>query len=105
MESACAIIGRARSHICVQLDVKSQLIIVHLRRLQQTTNLHSPFTLLFLRSLCSLFTLLGKQLSIVAGELLQGDQEVAQNDLETVQVGVGRKQSIDEGCNLGTGFD
>jgi hypothetical protein len=100
--SAFAIVRRARSHICIQLNVKSQLIVIHLRRLQQTTDLHGSLTLLFLRRLRSLLTLLEEQLSVIPRELLQGNQEVAQNDLEAVEVGVGREKSVNKRCDLST---
>jgi hypothetical protein len=39
---------RARGDIRVQFNIESQLVIVHLRWLQQTTDLQSPLTLLLL---------------------------------------------------------
>jgi hypothetical protein len=97
-----SVVGCACSHSCVQLDIKSQLVIVHLRRLEETADLHGSLALLLLGRRGSLLTLFGVQLSVVTGELFQGDQEVSQDDFETVEVGVGSEQSIDEGSDLGT---
>jgi hypothetical protein len=97
-----SVVGCARSHTCVQLDIESQLVVVHLRRLEETANLHRSLALLLLGRRGSLLTLFGVELSVVTGELFQGDQEVSQDDLETVEVGVSSEQSIDEGSDLGT---
>jgi hypothetical protein len=48
---------RACGDVRVQLNVKSQLVIIHLGRLQQTANLHSSLTLLLLCLGCRLLTL------------------------------------------------
>jgi hypothetical protein len=63
--------GRARSCYGTQIFIQSQLIIVHLRRLEQTANLHGSIALLLLSLDRRLLTLLGKELCIVAGELFK----------------------------------
>lgn len=97
-----SIVGCTRGYISTQLNVKSQLVILHLRRLQQSTNLHSAFTLLFFSSLGCLLALFGEQLCIVARELLQRDQEVTKDDLEAIEIGVGCEKSVNERSDLNT---
>jgi hypothetical protein len=65
------IVRCACGNVSVQLNVESQLVIVHLRGLQETANLHSPLTLLFLGLGRCLLALLCKQLGVVARELLE----------------------------------
>ena len=100
--SGLSVVWRARSDGCVQLDVKSQLVIIHLRWLQQTSHLHRSLTLLLLGCLGRLLTLFREQLGIVARELLQGDEEVAKYNLEPIKIRVGGEQSINEGRDLST---
>jgi hypothetical protein len=97
-----AVKGRARCSVRIQLDVKSQLIVVHLRRLQKTTNLHRTLALLLLGCIGRLLALFRKQLGVVTRELLQRNEEVSQNHLESVQVRVGGKQPVNERRNLST---
>jgi hypothetical protein len=73
---ALEIVRRACGNVSVQLNVQSQLVIVHLRRLQETADLHSPLTLLLLGFGRCLLALFCKQLGVVARELLERDEEV-----------------------------
>lgn len=58
--STLRVVGRARGHICFQFDVKSQFVIVHLRRLQQTAHLHGTLSLLLLGRLGRLLAFFGE---------------------------------------------
>lgn len=60
--------------------------MIHLRGLEQTADLHRTSPLGGLRVAHSLLSLLRIQISIVARELLERDQEVTQVGLEFVQV-------------------
>lgn len=91
---------RACGRAYVQVFVKSQLIVVHLGGFEQAANLHGSLTLFLLRFGRRLFALFCKELCIVAGELLQRDQEVSKNDLESVKVRVRGEESIDERPDL-----
>jgi hypothetical protein len=86
----------SRSNVCCQFLIQSQLIIIKFTRLEQTTNLHSTLALLILGVLEFKFPLFGVKLGIVAGELLEGDQEVAEDELEAVLVRVGGEETVDE---------
>lgn len=92
----------ARCNVRIQLDVKSQLIVVHLGGLQETANLHRTLALLLLGRVGRLLPLLGKELRVVARELLQRNEEVSQNNLEPVKIRVGGKQSVNERRDLST---
>jgi hypothetical protein len=94
---ARSIEGRACRDIRVEVFVKSQLVIVHLRRLQQTANLHGTLSLFFLHLRRCVLALFREKLRIVARELLERDQEITKDNLEPVEVRVGGKETIDEG--------
>lgn len=66
--------------------VKSELVVVHLTGLEQTSNLHCSLALLFLCFLRCFLAVFGEQVGIVAGELLELDEEVAKSQLEAVDV-------------------
>jgi len=68
---------RARCDVDGWIFVQSQLIIVHLRRLQESADLHGPLPLVFLRLGRSQLALLREELGIVTRELLQRDEEVS----------------------------
>jgi hypothetical protein len=61
----------ASGDVRIQLNVKSQFVVVHLGRLQQTADLHSSLTLLLLCLGCRLLALFREELSVVARELLE----------------------------------
>jgi hypothetical protein len=86
----------ARGDVRVQFNVQSQLIIIHLRWLEETTDLHRPLAFLLLRLGRRLLALFCKQLGVVARELLERDKEISQDDLEAIEVRVCRKETIDE---------
>ena len=62
------------------------VLILDLRRLEHTRHAHGSSHLLFSFLLICLFLLLQEQLSVIAGELLQRDQEVTEGQLEAVNV-------------------
>jgi hypothetical protein len=86
----------------VQLHIQSQLVVVHLGWLQQSANLHRTLAFFLLSLRGRLLTLLSKQLGVVAGKLLQRDEEISQDDLEPVEIGVCGEKTINERCDLGT---
>jgi hypothetical protein len=98
----CAIPRRACCDARVQVLVQSQLIVLHLRRLQQTANLHGTLTLFKFCLGGGLLTLLRKKLCVVARKLFQRYQEVAKYYLEPVDIHVIRKQSVDKRSDLCT---
>jgi len=83
-----------------QLDVQSQLIIIHLARLQQTPDLHRALALLISCFLSRLLAVLGEQVRVVARELLELDQEIPQRQFEPVDI-VGLREEVgDEALDL-----
>jgi len=62
---------------CADFFVQSQLVIVHLRRLEQTADFHGARTLLLLGFSGRFLAVFGEEVRVVARELLQLDQEVA----------------------------
>lgn len=82
----------------------SQLIVLglNLRRLQQTAHLGSSFVVCSQLLLVLLLLLNSKQLGIVAGELLERDQEITKVQSELVILVVEANQTLDEKVDLGT---
>lgn len=76
-----------------QFEIKSQVVVLDLARLQQTTDLHGTLTFLELGHLQLFLAVLGIQLCVVAGKLLELNEEVAERQLEAVDV-VGLREQI-----------
>ena len=87
---------RARCDVCVQLNVESQLVIVHLRWLQKTADLHGTLTLLLLSLVSRLLTLFSKEFGVVARELLKGNKEISQDDLESIEIRVRGEEPVNK---------
>ena len=87
-----------------QFFIQSQLILLQLTRLQQATNLRQALTLSSRRSSRLLLAVFRKQLRVIACELLQLDQEVAQVELEAVAGVVEGEEALDESLDLLTDY-
>lgn len=74
------------SKIARESRATSYVLILDLRRLEHTRHTHGSSHLLFGFALISFFLLLQEKLSIIAGELLQRDQEITEGQLEAVDV-------------------
>jgi hypothetical protein len=68
------------------ISIKSKLIVLNLARLEQAADLHGTRTLLVLCVLGGLLAVLNEELGVVAGKLLERDQEVTEDELELGQV-------------------
>ncbi len=80
---------------------KLQLIIlIQIHRLQQTPHLPSPLSLRLLCIQLLLLALLGEEIRVVARELLELDQEIAQVDFELDQVLAVAEETLDEVLDL-----
>jgi hypothetical protein len=79
------------------------VVLVQIGRFEQAADLHRPLSLGFLGVGHLLLALFGEQLGVVAGELLELNEEVAQDDLELGEVVVVREEAVDEGLDLNAG--
>jgi hypothetical protein len=66
IRSRIAVERRARRYVGVQLDVMSQLVVIHLRWLEKTTDLHGALALQLLCLCGCLFAFFSEQLGVVA---------------------------------------
>jgi hypothetical protein len=87
--TVCQSLGR------FQLALQSELFILDFARLEQTANLRLAFAFLLLVGALFGLTILGEKLLVVAAELLKGDEEVTQDDLEPSQIVNTAEQAID----------
>jgi len=82
------------------ISIKSKLVVLNLARLEQAADLHGTRTLLVLGVLGGLLAVLDEELSVVAGELFERDQEVTEDELELGQVLGAVEEVRDEGSDL-----
>ena len=77
--------------------------MVKIGGLEQTANASLPVQLGFLGGLLSGLAILSEELRVIAGELLQADEEVAQVGLELGNVVIVQEEAFDEILDLNTG--
>jgi len=91
---------QARRELGPELLADSQLLIVNLRRLEQTTNLLPPLHVGSLGISLLLLLLDNVKLRVVAGKLLEGDEEIPEVQSELVVLRVEVEESLYEARNL-----
>ena len=95
-----------RREFCPQFLAESQFVIllVYLGWLEQTADLGSSLEVCSLGIPLLLLLLHDEELGIVADELLERDEEVAEVQPELVVLRVQREETLNEGGDLGTAY-